>query len=213
MTQKNATACWQQSMPSAPCAEGRGFSSRKGSSVNRLWPPASRTGRKCSARWIVILCPSLHPRRCGKESPSICRPKAFTQKSALCRLDGCSLPRRPVGRCTVCHPYPGTRSADGPQRCPTARGMGRQRGCQPPAPEHCPSSADGRRGATQPPALADPGGQAPVSMGLLHNDIPTRVTLRNTTLPPDATIAISLEPEGGSPTGLPTGPVLYSGKL
>ncbi|MCU6279779.1 hypothetical protein F3J31_06620 [Enterobacter sp. Acro-832] len=58
-----------------------------------------------------------------------------------------------------------------------------------------------------------PGGQAPVSMGLLHNDIPTRVTLRNTTLPPDATIAISLEPEGGSPTGLPTGPVLYSGKL
>lgn len=58
-----------------------------------------------------------------------------------------------------------------------------------------------------------PGGQAPVSMGLLHNDIPTRVTLRNTTLPPDATIAISLEPAGGSPTGLPTGPVLYSGKL
>ncbi|MEB7625291.1 anti-sigma factor [Enterobacter vonholyi] len=58
-----------------------------------------------------------------------------------------------------------------------------------------------------------PGGQAPVSMGLLHNDIPTRVTLRNTTLPPDAMIAISLEPEGGSPTGLPTGPVLYSGKL
>ena len=28
-----------------------------------------------------------------------------------------------------------------------------------------------------------------------------------------ATYAISLEPEGGSPTGAPTGPVLYSGKL
>lgn len=29
----------------------------------------------------------------------------------------------------------------------------------------------------------------------------------------NATFAVSLEPEGGSPTGAPTGPVLYSGKL
>lgn len=29
----------------------------------------------------------------------------------------------------------------------------------------------------------------------------------------DATFAVSLEPEGGSPTGSPTGPVLFSGKL
>ena len=29
----------------------------------------------------------------------------------------------------------------------------------------------------------------------------------------DATYAVSLEPEGGSPTGAPTGPVLYAGKL
>ena len=28
-----------------------------------------------------------------------------------------------------------------------------------------------------------------------------------------ATYAVSLEPEGGSPTGVPTGPVLYLGKL
>jgi anti-sigma-K factor RskA len=28
-----------------------------------------------------------------------------------------------------------------------------------------------------------------------------------------ATLAVSLEPEGGSPTGVPTGPVLFSGKL
>ena len=28
-----------------------------------------------------------------------------------------------------------------------------------------------------------------------------------------ATYAVSLEPEGGSPTGTPTGPMLYSGKL
>lgn len=29
----------------------------------------------------------------------------------------------------------------------------------------------------------------------------------------EATLAVSLEPEGGSPTGAPTGPVLYAGKL
>jgi anti-sigma-K factor RskA len=28
-----------------------------------------------------------------------------------------------------------------------------------------------------------------------------------------ATYAVSLEPEGGSPSGAPTGPVLYTGKL
>jgi anti-sigma-K factor RskA len=28
-----------------------------------------------------------------------------------------------------------------------------------------------------------------------------------------ATLAVSLEPEGGSPTGAPTGPVLWAGKL
>jgi anti-sigma-K factor RskA len=29
----------------------------------------------------------------------------------------------------------------------------------------------------------------------------------------DATFAVSLEPEGGSPTGAPTGPVVFAGKL
>jgi anti-sigma-K factor RskA len=29
----------------------------------------------------------------------------------------------------------------------------------------------------------------------------------------DATYAVSLEPAGGSPTGFPTGPVLFTGKL
>jgi anti-sigma-K factor RskA len=32
-------------------------------------------------------------------------------------------------------------------------------------------------------------------------------------LGPDATLAVSLEPPGGSPTGQPTGPVIASGKL
>jgi anti-sigma-K factor RskA len=30
---------------------------------------------------------------------------------------------------------------------------------------------------------------------------------------PDAALAVSLEPPGGSPTGQPTGPVIASGKL
>jgi hypothetical protein len=30
---------------------------------------------------------------------------------------------------------------------------------------------------------------------------------------PDAALAVSLEPPGGSPTGLPTGPVIAAGKL
>jgi anti-sigma-K factor RskA len=57
---------------------------------------------------------------------------------------------------------------------------------------------------------------APRSLGLVGNEEFTQrpqlanydaVTINR------ATYAVSLEPEGGSPTGKPTGPVLYSGKL
>ena len=57
---------------------------------------------------------------------------------------------------------------------------------------------------------------APRSLGLIGNEEFTQrpqlanydaVTINR------ATYAVSLEPEGGSPTGKPTGPVLYSGKL
>lgn len=51
---------------------------------------------------------------------------------------------------------------------------------------------------------------APVSLGLLPADgrlRPTRPTAAGMTL------AVSLEPAGGSPTGVPTGPVLYVGVL
>jgi anti-sigma-K factor RskA len=41
-------------------------------------------------------------------------------------------------------------------------------------------------------------------------DIPSDLAGRVT---PDATLAVSLEPPGGSPTGLPTGPVIAAGKL
>lgn len=58
-----------------------------------------------------------------------------------------------------------------------------------------------------------PAGGTPVSLGLLSSQAPTQVTLNNMTLAADAVIAISLEPHGGSPTGQPTGPVLFSGKI
>ena len=58
---------------------------------------------------------------------------------------------------------------------------------------------------------------APKSLGLVpEGNVETRA-LDNSgidrSLFMNATFAVSLEPEGGSPTGQPTGPVLFSGKL
>ncbi len=59
-------------------------------------------------------------------------------------------------------------------------------------------------------------GQPPKSLGLIDIDganahaIPAE---RLQGLKPGATLAISIEPQGGSPTGLPTGPVVATGKL
>ncbi len=57
---------------------------------------------------------------------------------------------------------------------------------------------------------------APRSLGVLRSDEFTQ-TPQLASYPPetihDATYAVSLEPEGGSPTGAPTGPVLWTGKL
>ena len=58
---------------------------------------------------------------------------------------------------------------------------------------------------------------APVSLGLISSSGATvlarerlpRTLLRGGT----AQLAVSLEPPGGSPTGAPTGPVLYAGRL
>jgi anti-sigma-K factor RskA len=63
--------------------------------------------------------------------------------------------------------------------------------------------------------LIAPGDQ-PRSLGLIEAGRPIHINL-----PPDlirriaadATLAVSLEPPGGSPTGLPTGPVIANGKL
>lgn len=60
---------------------------------------------------------------------------------------------------------------------------------------------------------AIPAGEKPVSLGLLDSGKPTLLKVANVTLSPGTTIAISLEPKGGAPTGQPTGPVVYSGAL
>lgn len=49
---------------------------------------------------------------------------------------------------------------------------------------------------------------APVSLGLLQE---TTLAVAYPTLPQGWTLAVSLEPAGGSPTGAPTGPVLAAG--
>jgi anti-sigma-K factor RskA len=64
--------------------------------------------------------------------------------------------------------------------------------------------------------LIPAGETRPRSLGLIHPgqpiklDIPPDLAGR---LGPDATLAVSLEPPGGSPTGQPTGPVIAHGKL
>jgi anti-sigma-K factor RskA len=56
----------------------------------------------------------------------------------------------------------------------------------------------------------------PKSLGLVHDAGVTR-GVQLAAYSPDvvehSVLAVSLEPEGGSPTGLPTGPVVFSGKL
>lgn len=59
---------------------------------------------------------------------------------------------------------------------------------------------------------AVPGQGAPRSLGLIRSDQPT-VVRRRLELPATAALAVSLEPPGGSPTGAPTGPILYSGRV
>jgi anti-sigma-K factor RskA len=63
--------------------------------------------------------------------------------------------------------------------------------------------------------LLPPGGR-PRSLGLLDPTQPVRLTIPSelrAEMTGDAALAVSLEPPGGSPTGLPTGPVIAQGKI
>jgi anti-sigma-K factor RskA len=58
--------------------------------------------------------------------------------------------------------------------------------------------------------------QRPHSLGLIQPGQPIRLELPRDLIgrvTPDATLAVSVEPPGGSPTGQPTGPVIAAGKL
>ena len=60
------------------------------------------------------------------------------------------------------------------------------------------------------------GDGAPKSMGMLASTGPSRIMLpmeKRRHLQAGIMLAVSIEPLGGSPTGLPTGPVVASGKL
>lgn len=55
-----------------------------------------------------------------------------------------------------------------------------------------------------------------VSLGVISHAQPTAVPWRERYSPADfvgGTVIVTLEPEGGSPTGSPTGPVLFTGRL
>jgi anti-sigma-K factor RskA len=57
-------------------------------------------------------------------------------------------------------------------------------------------------------------GAAPRSLGLVTDAsarLPVPAALRQGA--EGGSLAVSVEPKGGSPTGAPTGPVIYSGKL
>ena len=60
------------------------------------------------------------------------------------------------------------------------------------------------------------GGAAPISMGLLSASGDKTIIISQiivTQLAKARGLAVSLEPDGGSPTGAPTGPVLYQGAI
>ena len=57
-----------------------------------------------------------------------------------------------------------------------------------------------------------PGG-APRSLGVVGTGVTRNTLPGDRGLAPGVTLAVSVEPPGGSPTGSPTGPVVYSGRL
>lgn len=56
-------------------------------------------------------------------------------------------------------------------------------------------------------------GEKPLSLGVIDASDRRQIAVSEKQLARLPTLAISLEPRGGSPTGQPTGPVLYSGQV
>ncbi len=87
-------------------------------------------------------------------------------------------------------------------------------------------SGDGATVVTRPivPVAAQPdralelwavpsGGGSPRSLGVLPTGAGGTLALRGKVLAGVDTLAVSVEPPGGSPTGQPTGPIVYAGKF
>ncbi len=55
-------------------------------------------------------------------------------------------------------------------------------------------------------------GHAPRSLGVLQAGLDAQ-TIQDVAGPVEGSIAVTIEPTGGSPSGAPTGPVVYSGRL
>lgn len=61
-----------------------------------------------------------------------------------------------------------------------------------------------------------PSGAKPIALGIIAADRPTTIKLSGDVLArmaPQAVLAVSVEPPGGSPSGQPTGPVVATGKV
>lgn len=61
-----------------------------------------------------------------------------------------------------------------------------------------------------------PSGGKPIAVGMIASNAPTTLALDRALLArlgPDAALAVSVEPPGGSPTGQPTGPVIAKGAI
>ncbi len=74
-----------------------------------------------------------------------------------------------------------------------------------------PIGADGAPGHSHELWLLPEGGK-PVSLGLMPTANAASMSV-SVPITADATLAISVEPDGGSPTGQPTGPVIAQGRL
>jgi anti-sigma-K factor RskA len=55
-------------------------------------------------------------------------------------------------------------------------------------------------------------GKQPRSLGILQAGLDAQ-TIQETAGPVNGLLAVSVEPEGGSPSGAPTGPIVYTGRL
>ena len=58
-----------------------------------------------------------------------------------------------------------------------------------------------------------PEGEAPRSLGVLTAGLDAQTIRSGGGAPRGGIIAVSVEPEGGSPSGAPTGPIVYTGRL